>query len=108
MKLPNFGGIIKKIFHRSHGISAGRNPYRDWQKIVIVWTILLLVSLAGAVFLFFGIDKGTLFRPGILSESTTPTLDRASFSKLSDYYKQRELQTANLKATSTIVVDPSL
>ena len=104
----NLGPIFKKIFHRRRMDALIRHPRHDWKKIVIGFMSGLLVSLGLSAYLFWGIDAGTLFRPSRTSENAIPSIDRASISTLSNFYDQREDVIANLKASSTAVVDPSL
>jgi hypothetical protein len=93
---------------RGHKLAKNRNAYHDWQRIVYTTILLLVLILAVAIFLFWGVDHDILFKPKASSESIIPSVDRTAITKVSSFYSDRENVVNNLKASSTPAVDPSL
>lgn len=107
MKSIDLGKFFQSM-RRHRKLAKNRNAYHDWQRIVYATTTLLILIFAGAIFLFWGVDNDSLFKPKISSENIIPSVDRASITKVSSFYTDRENVVNNLKASSTPVVDPSL
>jgi len=105
--LKNIGSFFKKK-PNVNGQKTSSNPYRDWAITCTVATLIFLLMVGVTIYLFLGIQKGTLFAG---EEVEVTPLKKISSQKLEEallLMLKREETFNELKTTRPVLTDPSV
>ena len=105
--LKNITVFFKKKEHSAEERSY-RNPYRDWMIIFVVSALLLIVTFALNLYVFFGIQKGTLFSESEEAIALVKNVSTQKLDKALQLILSREKIFEELKTKKTVISDPSM
>lgn len=84
-----------------------RHPYRDWERILLVSAIAIVVAVAADGYLFYKISKNEMASETQATE-VSETINRKALKDMVTHYDNKESSFANLKQTGSAVIDQAL
>ena len=89
----------------SHG---GIRPKRDWQILLVLTLVVVLISAGLAFYLYIGVDSGTLFSATVVEKPKGIIINQKFLQKIVDDSVAREKANASIDTNKNIPADPSL
>jgi hypothetical protein len=103
----SFKNIFHAMFSKRVPAEPVRNSIADWQKIILVFTVLFLVVLGLASMFFLRLNRGEIFTEGRIEAGEEEFLNQKTLDELNSYYKIRQ-DTITTPAQTAGLIDPSV
>lgn len=92
----------------NHLSLIGRRKFIDWTAILIFFSLLNLLLVAGLAYLFIRIQHSDIFRLEREGTERFEALDRRLLRQVISHFAERENRFADLRKEKPQAVDPSL
>ncbi len=90
---------------------TGEKVFHDWNIMVVVFALALLVVVAFDGYLFVRVNQGDFFIAETTEESSVLTINRKTLIDANAFFEKRQKDyeaSQNVSASSTPEIDPSL
>ncbi len=98
---------ITDAIKRRNSISAVRDPYGDWNYLLIGVAVILFIVLVIEGFYFYKINRGDVFRVDTTIEASIPVINRTDLNTVNSFYDKKEQKLNEYKNQRPASVDPS-
>jgi undecaprenyl pyrophosphate phosphatase UppP len=106
MKLSAYLKKITTLFH--HHRRFVRDPYRDWQIMLVTSIALCLIIVGIDGYMFYKLDRGELFSTLSSDSQRLATFDKIILQQQNNSYNALEEKFIEVRQATSTPIDPSL
>ncbi len=105
----NIGSIFSKLFKKKvrTQVFFGQDPRKDWEKLVILFLTINLLTIGWSAYLFWQINQGDIFEVASAPTVGADAATRDNLKNILTIYDAKEKQFEALRLAKPTTIDPT-
>jgi hypothetical protein len=105
--LQKLENVFHKLFSKRSKPAYSRDTIADWQRILGVFFVGLLIVVGINTYFFMKLNRGEIFNQGKTEPGTSEIINRKELSDINAYYDAKAIKADSITASTTVPIDPS-